>query len=151
MSSVTFAKGFLSSFMSYLTGVSRQAESGRAIVYLFPRRRGQGSEKFPAPESFIGEQGVEIRFLWPQAQCPVFNTMRAKSLWSCPTLCDLMGCSPPSSSVHGIIQASILRWVAMPSSRRSSRPRDQTCISCSSCIAGRFFTAEPPGKPSPIP
>ena len=151
MSSVTFAKGFLSSFTSYLTGGSRQAESGRAIVYLFPQRRGRRSEKFPAPESFIGEPGVEIRFPWPQAQCPVFNTMRAKSLWSCPTLCDPMGCSPPSSSVHGIIQASILQWVAMPSSRRSSRPRDQTCISCSFCIAGRFFIAEPPGKPSPIP
>ena len=38
-------------------------------------------------------------------------------------------------------------WVAMPSSRGSSWPRDRTCVSCSSCIAGRFFTAEPPGKP----
>ena len=43
--------------------------------------------------------------------------MRAKSLQSCPTLCDPMNCSLPGSSVHGIFQASILEWVAMPSSR----------------------------------
>ena len=41
-----------------------------------------------------------------------------------------MGCSPPSSSVHGIFQARILEWVVMPSFRGSSWPRDQTCISC---------------------
>ena len=40
-----------------------------------------------------------------------------------------------------------MEWVAMPSSRGSSQPRDQTCISYDSCIAGGFFTAEPPGKP----
>ena len=38
--------------------------------------------------------------------------------------CDPMDCSPPGSSVHGILQARILEWVAMPSSRRSSWPRD---------------------------
>ena len=46
--------------------------------------------------------------------------MGAKSLQSCPTLCDPMDCSPPGSSVHGILQARILEWVAMPSSRGSS-------------------------------
>ena len=39
-------------------------------------------------------------------------------------LCDSMDCSPPGSSVHGILQAGIVGWVAMPSSRGSSRPRD---------------------------
>ena len=48
----------------------------------------------------------------------------------------------------GILQARILKWVVMPSSRGSSRPRDQTSDSCSSCIAGGFFTTEPLGKPS---
>ena len=47
-----------------------------------------------------------------------------------------MDCSPPGSSVHGILQARTLQWVAMPSSRRSSRPKDQTQVSC---IAGGFF------------
>ena len=40
------------------------------------------------------------------------------------TLCDSMDCSPPGSSVHGILQTRSLEWVAMPSSRGSSRPRD---------------------------
>ena len=50
--------------------------------------------------------------------------VRPESLQSCPTACDPMDCSPPGSSVHGILQARILEWVAMPSSRGSSRPRD---------------------------
>ena len=50
--------------------------------------------------------------------------VRAKSLQSCPTLCDPIDCSPPGASVHGILQARILEWVASP--RGSYRPRDQT-------------------------
>ena len=50
---------------------------------------------------------------------------------SCPTLCDPMDCNPPGSSVHGILQARILEWVTMPSSRGSSQV---------SRIAGGFFT-----------
>jgi len=53
-----------------------------------------------------------------------------------------MDCSLPGSFVHGILQARMLEWVAMPSSRGSSQPRDRTLVSC---IAGRFFT--PLGKP----
>ena len=60
-------------------------------------------------------------------------------------LCDPVDCSWPGSSVHGIFQERILELVAMPSSRGSFRPRNLTRISC---IAGRFFTAEPPGMPS---
>ena len=52
--------------------------------------------------------------------------MHAKSLQLCPTLCDPMDYSPPGSSVHGILQARILMWVAVPSCRGSSPPRDQT-------------------------
>ena len=54
--------------------------------------------------------------------------------------------SPPGFSVPGILQARMLKWVAMPSSRRSFQPRNPTSISYVSCIAGRFFTAEPPGR-----
>ena len=61
----------------------------------------------------------------------------------CLTLHDPMDCRPPDSSVHGIFQARILEWVAVFSSTGSSWPRDWTCISCVSCIAGIFFTAEP--------
>ena len=55
--------------------------------------------------------------------------MHAKSLQSCQTLCDPTDFNLPGSSVHGILQARILEWVAMPSSRGSSWPRDQTHIS----------------------
>ena len=47
---------------------------------------------------------------------------------SCLTLCDPMDCSPPGSSVHGILQARILEWVAIPFSRSSSWPRDWTWV-----------------------
>ena len=62
----------------------------------------------------------------------------------CPTLWDPMDCSPPGSSVCGILQARTLEWVAMLSSRGSSQPRDRTQVSH---VVGRFFTIEPPGKP----
>ena len=52
----------------------------------------------------------------------------AQSLQSCLTLCNPMNCSPSGSSVHGILQARILEWVAMPSSSGSSWPRDRTCL-----------------------
>ena len=54
----------------------------------------------------------------------------------CPTLCDPMDCSLWGSSIHGIFQARLLEWVAISFSRGSSRPRDQTLVSCiaSSCF-----------------
>ena len=56
---------------------------------------------------------------------------------SCLTLCDCMDCSLPGSSVHGILQARILEWVAIFSSRGSSLCRDQIWLSR---VTGRFFT-----------
>ena len=55
----------------------------------------------------------------------------------CLTLCGPMDCSPPASSVHGILCTRIVEWVATPFSRRSSQPKDRTWVSCT---AGRFFT-----------
>ena len=55
----------------------------------------------------------------------------------CPTLCDPMASSLPGSSVHGILQARIVEWVAISFSRGSSRLRDQMQVSC---IEDRFFT-----------
>ena len=55
----------------------------------------------------------------------------------CPALCDPMDSNLPDSCVHGILQARILEWVAVPFSRGSSQPRDQTQVFR---IAGRFFT-----------
>ena len=64
----------------------------------------------------------------------------------CQILWDSMDFSLPGSSVHGTLQARILDWVAMPSSRAASQLKDWTHVSCISCIAGKFFTAEPPGE-----
>ena len=66
---------------------------------------------------------------------------------SCPTLHNPTDCSPPGSSVRGILQARILEWVAIPFSRGFSQPRDRIHVSYT---AGRFFTPEPPGKPLEI-
>ena len=63
----------------------------------------------------------------------------------CPTLRELMDCSPPGSSVPGIFLSRILEWVAISSSRESSQPRDGTCISA---LAGGSFNTELPGKPT---
>ena len=64
----------------------------------------------------------------------VFPTCAVLPFQSCPTLRDPMDCGPPGSSVHGILQARILEWVALHSSRESSRPRDRICISKDPCI-----------------
>ena len=71
------------------------------------------------------------------------NESESEVAQSCPTLCDPVDCSPPGSSVHGILQVRILEWVTISFSRGSSQPRDQTQVSC---IAGAL-TSEPPGKP----
>ena len=62
------------------------------------------------------------------------------------SVCDPVDCNALGFSVQGILQARILECVAISSSRRSPRPRDQTRDSCVSCIAGRFFTIEPSGR-----
>ena len=79
------------------------------------------------------------------------NLTHAKCFQSRSTLCDPMDCSLPDTSVYGISQARILEWVSMPSSRESSRPRDQTHISMSPALAGRFFTTSATRVPHPIP
>ena len=60
------------------------------------------------------------------------------AMQSCPTLYESVDCSLPGSFAHGILQARILEWVAVPFSRESSQPRNRTQVSC---IAGRFFTS----------
>ena len=68
-------------------------------------------------------------------------------LQSCLTLCDPIDSSQLGSSIHGILQAGILGWVVMPSSRGSSQSRDQTRISYISCIGRQLLLLlVPPGK-----
>ena len=91
------------------------------------------SQPFPASleQGLAGCYNLSICCVWLTAQL-------------CPTLCDPMDGSPPGSSVHWILQARLLEWVAIPSSRGSSQPRDQTQFSR---IAGRFFRLSHQGSP----
>ena len=68
--------------------------------------------------------------------------MKVKVTQSCLTLCD-----PMDNTVHEILQARILEWLAVPFSRGSSRPRDRTWVSYT---ADGFFMTEQPGKPEPL-
>ena len=66
-----------------------------------------------------------------------YGKSEGKVIKSCPTLCNPVDCSSPSSSVYGTLQARILEWVTTAFSRGSSQPRDHTQVSC---IADRFFS-----------
>ena len=74
--------------------------------------------------------------------------LHAQSLQSCLTLCDPKDSGLPGAYVRGILQARILEWVAMSSSRGSSQSKDCMWVSCVSCFAGGFFTTELSGKPT---
>ena len=76
----------------------------------------------------------------------IHRSVHARSLQSWPTLCHPVNCSPSASFVNGNFQAGILQWVAIPFSSGSFQPKDQTHISCCSCIAGGSSTHEPLGK-----
>ena len=75
---------------------------------------------------------------------------RLRAVLSCSVVSDSLwshDCSPPGSSVHGILQARVLEWVAMPSSRGSSQLRDRTHISFICCFCRWVLFLAPPGKP----
>ena len=76
------------------------------------------------------QQGGESQVLWA----------KRKNVPSHVWLCDPIDYNQPGSPVLGILQARILKWVVISSSRGSSWPRDRTWVSCVSCIAGRFLT-----------
>ena len=67
----------------------------------------------------------------------LFEQVKVLVAQSCPTLCNPMDCSPPGSSIHVILQARMLEWVAIPFSKGYSQCRDRTQVSST---AGRFFT-----------
>ena len=101
---------------------------------------------FSKPASFTVWPPFGLRCLDTVLKNGYCKRMRAKLLQLCLTLYDPMDCSLPDSSVHGILQARILKWVAISSSSGYFQPKDWTHVSCSSWIAGRFFTTEPSGK-----
>ena len=104
----------------------------------FPFSRGSSQPTDPTQVSSIAGRPVEPK--WKPIKATFGKNifcMHTKSLQSCQTLCDPVDCSLLGLSVHGILQARTLEWVAVPFSRGSSRLRDQTWVSCT---AGRFFT-----------
>ena len=80
----------------------------------------------------------------------ITGCMRARSLQSCPTLCDPMDCSLTGSSVHGILQARTLEWDTMPSSRGSSNLGIEPASLASPALAGGFFTTSAPWEAAQI-
>ena len=110
---------------------------------------GDGLGAAAATGAFLLSVAFRSVILWRESACwllptrisfrPLCACVHAKSLQSCPTLCDPRECSPPGNSVHGILLVRLLEWVAMPSSRGSSQPRDQTHVSCVSCIGRQFL------------
>ena len=79
----------------------------------------------------LGQSIITPLHLWKESEMLITQ--------SCPTLWDPMDCNPSGSSAYGILQARILEWIAIPFSRGYSWPRDRTHISCSPCMAGKFF------------
>ena len=115
----------------FFTGVGVEGRRGKSLDLLSEPLQCTCSDV-----KSIGKCGVWFLFF-------PFRCIYGKKKWKCLSLshvwlfCDPMHCSPPGSSVHGILQARMLEWVTIPFSRRSSWPRDQIWVSC---IAGRFFT-----------
>ena len=101
----------------------REVKSGSCDVDL----QGQGRRmKF----LYLGKLQVELqkeleRFIFQLAVSSRHLSGGGLVTQSCLTLCNPMDCRPPGSSVHRILQARIVEWVAMPSSRVSSQPRDR--------------------------
>ena len=116
---------------------------GTPLQYSFfenPMDRGswQANSQWGHKESHTAEQlTLSVSYICVCVCVCACICMCAHLLPSCPTLCITMDCSLPNFSVHGILQARILEWIAMSSSRGSSHPSDQIHIFC---IAGRFCT-----------
>ena len=112
------------------------------IPFLHPGQRSQDFKFTNSSISLLDHNclpACPACFLWPIIMC-----VCAKLLQSCPTLCNTT-VSLPGSPVHGILQARILEWVAISSSRGSSQPRDRTHVYCTGKqILYRWATREDP-------
>ena len=111
----------------------------------FPKQEYWRGLPFPSPGDLPDPR---IELVSPYCRLVVYcrATREALTIWlllcaqllqSCPTLCNSVDCRLPGYSVHGIFPARVLEWVSMPSHKGSSWPRDQTHITCVSCI-GRW-------------
>ena len=118
-------------FYRFSWGVSRQEEGPHLAIPVLC-----SSEDSP----FVGPLNTEVLFeekMRSDDDLCGNVTLCGLVAQPCLILCDPTDCSPPDFSVHGILQARILEWIAIPFSRETSQPRDRALVSC---IAGRFFT-----------
>ena len=95
-------------------------------------------EQYAASHSYLTGKSVKWSNTLKNSLTILNMTMCAKLRQSCSILCDPMDCVSPGASVHGIVQARILEWIAISSFRGSFRPWDRTHVSCISCI-GRWI------------
>ena len=109
----------------------------------FRKKLSQVPYQFQCPLLTHCKDCIPAKVLRYQKVCCFKLWREVKVAQLCLTLCNPMDCSLPGSSVNGILQARILEWVAVPFSRGSSQPRDQTRVSH---IAGGSLPSEPPGK-----
>ena len=128
-----------------LCGLSPPSAEGQGCPYASP------CQHLPPQQLRADDSGTSLVVQWLRICLPVQgkwvpslfgelrSPMKVKVAQLCLTLCNPMDCSLPGSSARGILQARILEWVAIPFSRGSSQPWDQTQVFC---IAGRFFTRE---------
>ena len=136
--------------MQYMGAISKATECS-LFIFKANDQTSQQSKSMPQPLMpkmlNLTESMKTYKIFW---NCYLFSIgawIYKKLLYLHLTLCNPTECSPSGSSVRWILQAKIVEWVAMPYSRGSSQPRDQTCDFRDSCIAGWFFTTEPRGKP----
>ena len=115
----SYNENLLSIFMKHVNLVKNDLEIHNMQTY--------------SKESFLNTQSFpRFEWLWPCVVCLL-------SCFSCPTLWNPEDCSLPGSSVHGIIPARILEWVAISSARGCSQSRDWTCLSCVYCIGRQIL------------
>ena len=104
---------------------------------------------WPRDQTHVSCIGRQILYHWATKKAHCLHCFVYMCTQSCPTLHNPMDCSPLGSSVHGILQAWILECVAISYCWGSSRPRDQTHISCISCTDRQILYTVPPGSPIP--
>ena len=97
-----------------------------------------------------GNRRKNLREQWSLLKTPPTILSYQAPLLSCVQLFGTpMDCNPTGSSVHVIFQERILEWMAISFSRGSSQPRDQTCVSCVSCVGTWILYPIPSGNPAP--
>ena len=111
---------------------------GKNVEILEPSYMADGDVKWCSRCEKVGWSHKKLKYR-------IYHSVTVLVTQSCPTLSDPMDCSPPGSSVHGILQAGILEWTAISFSRGSSRLRDQTPVShtaeCSYHMTQQFHSS----------